>query len=374
MKFGYLIKSVLASAALWASADTAMALKCDFEKKAVIGEMPLQVSTITVGRDVPVGAEVYRQTFNVASGATTTIVCNYSAPFRITSFMEVSQLGDKASWNQGAYANKVYKTDVDGLGVVFLKDGKSLPLSHGKWNTEANDCAASGTCRVHYSESSHFELVLIKIGDVKQGRLSSIPTLLLRTVIGGEQFRVLVINTTGAIQVVSRTCSTPDVLVPMGTHQTKAFTGINSDTGWKDFHIALNNCPAFHGTYNANPPSWISAGGEYQGGRGIAGSQDNNNLQFRIDPTRSAYDASKGVLSLDPSTPGSPPAASGIGIQISMRNRDSMAFGRNHNSGLSLRAREGNYTIPLRARYIQTGRQVTPGPANASAMFTIIYQ
>ncbi|WLI32614.1 fimbrial protein [Pseudomonas sp. FP818] len=34
----------------------------------------------------------------------------------------------------------------------------------------------------------------------------------------------------------------------------------------------------------------------------------------------------------------------------------------------------GSYTIPLRARYLQTASKVTPGPANASATFTIIYQ
>ena len=34
----------------------------------------------------------------------------------------------------------------------------------------------------------------------------------------------------------------------------------------------------------------------------------------------------------------------------------------------------GRYWIPLRARYLQTANTVTPGLANASATFTIIFQ
>jgi type 1 fimbria pilin len=43
-------------------------------------------------------------------------------------------------------------------------------------------------------------------------------------------------------------------------------------------------------------------------------------------------------------------------------------------SGLTLSASESSHSIPLRARYLQTGASVTQGPANASATFTISYE
>jgi type 1 fimbria pilin len=37
-------------------------------------------------------------------------------------------------------------------------------------------------------------------------------------------------------------------------------------------------------------------------------------------------------------------------------------------------AADGNYAIPLKARYLQTDASVTPGVANAAATFTVTYQ
>ena len=99
-----------------------------------------------------------------------------------------------------------------------------------------------------------------------------------------------------------------------------------------------------------------------------------NTLQYRIDPARTAINTNNGVLSLDPGATGSAPAATGVGVQVQNRNGNSVILGANQSSGLTLRPNEGSYTIPLRARYLQTASKVTPGPANASATFTIIYQ
>ncbi|WP_065943855.1 hypothetical protein [Pseudomonas sp. 25 R 14] len=101
MKFSALIKSVLASAALWTVADTAMALTCDYKDgiKPADGFMPLQISAITVGRDVPLGSEVYRQTFQVASGQSPTIECKY-APFDMWSEYVLPN-SSRANWSSG---------------------------------------------------------------------------------------------------------------------------------------------------------------------------------------------------------------------------------------------------------------------------------
>lgn len=375
MNIGALIKAGLAVGALWAVAGTAMAVTCKYMDgiEPADGSMPLQISAITVGRDVPVGTEVYRQRYNLAAGQLPKFECSY-APFQAWAEYIVDGFYGKANWSSGTYANNVYRTGVDGLGIAFNSGGAPLPR---KGTPRASVCHSNSPCITPIAnDTASFEMILIKIGDVRPGVLlgHNLPTVGLYANFGDARKLVFYMATSGNIQIVSRTCSTPDVVVPMGEHQTKLFTGINSATGWKEFSIGLNNCPAFHGTYSVNAPSWTSQSGAYPSGTGTSGSRTNNSLQFRIEPARKAIDASNGVLSLDPGSAGSPPAASGVGVQIATPNNVSVPLGIDRNSGLSLRTSEGSYSIPLRARYLQTGSKVTPGPANASATFTITYQ
>ncbi|WP_458722451.1 fimbrial protein [Pseudomonas brenneri] len=376
MKLRTFIKSLLASTALWAAANTAMAITCDYKDgiKPVDGSMPLQISAITVGRDVPLGAEVYRQTFQVASGQSPIVECKYPP---LDMFAEYTLTNSsRANWSSGPYANKVYKTNIDGLGVAFKINSLVMPGRGAKFSTNTKDCKFSSPCPVFTHNLTHFELILVKIGDVKPGVLrgGALPAVQLFLNVNTLKVLGYYVEIAGTIQIVSRTCSTPDVVVPMGTHQTKEFTGLNSASGWQNFSIDLNNCPAFHGTYSTNVPSWTSQSGTYPSGVGTSGSRDNNSLMFRIDAARVAINAPNGVLSLDPSATDGAPAASGVGIQIATPNNAPVPFGKNQSSGLSLRTSEGSYSIPLRARYLQTEKQVTPGPANASATFTITYQ
>ncbi|MGL5998994.1 MAG: fimbrial protein [Pseudomonas proteolytica] len=369
------IKSVLVPVLLWAVANTATALTCDYKDdiKPADGDMPIQISAITVGRDVPLGTEVYRQTFSVASGRSATIECKY-APFQMwTEYVVEPSLG-LANWSSGKYANKVYKTNIQGLGVAFNGPG-ALPMPRTS-NKAQTTCNSQTPCPVPLYQITNYELILIKIANVTPGvlRASSFPKVSAYANFNTIRMLGFSMGTYGDIQIVSRTCSTPDVVVTMGTHQTKQFTGLNSATAWKDFSINLNNCPAFHGTYNTGAPSWTSESGVYPGGEGTSGLPTDNKLLFRIDPAQVAINAANGVLSLDPSSTGRPLAASGVGIQIATPNNAPIPLGTNRSSGLNLNTSVGSYSIPLRARYLQTGSKVTPGPANASATFTITYQ
>lgn len=173
----------------------------------------------------------------------------------------------------------------------------------------------------------------------------------------------------GSIFIVSRTCSTPDVAVPMGTHMTSEFSGRNTFTPWKDFSIALNNCPAFRGYYQDIGPHWAS--------NGMASNltmRKNNVLQVRLDPTRAAITPNLGIMSLNPSAPGEDPAATGVGLQVADSIGTPLPLATLRASGITPRTVEdASYTIPLKARYIQTGDNITAGPANATATFTINY-
>ncbi|WP_425251629.1 fimbrial protein [Janthinobacterium sp. NFX145] len=341
------------------------------------GSMPFQASAISVGREVPVGTEVYRQTYRARSGQTVTLDCLY-APFQMFTELTVDTSSALAAWSTGKYANKVYKTSIEGLGVVFNSTGGLLPR---RTSSQPSTCTPGYRCIIPFADSNtntgpaNFELILIKIGAVTPGVLSgsSLPIVSLFGNFGDARMLGFQMGISGNLQIVSRTCSTPDVTVPMGTYKSKDFTGINSSSGWKDFAIRLNDCPAFHGTVGKTAASWLSDSGNSPGGTGTKGVREMNSLRYRIDPVRTAISLGNGVLSLDPSAPGRPSAATGIGLQIATQATSTLSLASLESSGLILSFFERSYSIPLRARYLQTGSRVTPGPANASATFTISY-
>jgi len=374
MNIGFLVKSGLTAALLWAATGSAFAVTCNYMDgiQPAVGSMPLQVSALTVGRDVPVGTEVYRQTFKMASGQAVKVECLY-APYQMFTELMLDTAYGLANWTSGTYADKVYQTGIAGLGVAFNNSGGPLPRQSAKvWTT----CTSGWRCIVPFDGQSNFELILIKVGDVAPGVLrgDSLPIISLYGNFGDARMLGFKMGLSGSIQIVSRTCSTPDVAVPMGTHKPKTFTGINSATGWTDFSIRLNNCPAFHGTVSNTPAAWVSQSGKSPTGKAGSVSRDNNSLKYRIDPVRTAINQGNGVLRLDPSAGNRPPAASGIGVQVATMNGTPVPLATLQSSGLTLSASESSYTIPLRARYLQTGASVTPGPANASATFTISYE
>ncbi|MGK5071271.1 fimbrial protein [Janthinobacterium sp. RT4P48] len=376
MHIGFLLKSGLVVALLWAATGSASAVTCTYMNgiQPAVGSMPLQVSAITVGRDVPVGTEVYRQTFKMASGQAAKLECLY-APYEQYTELTVDSGYGLANWPSGTYANKVYRTSIPGLGVVFNSIGGLLPRQSGKaWTS----CTAGWRCLVPFDGPSNFELILIKLGDVTPGVLtgSSLPIVSLFGNFGDARMLGFKMGISGSLQIVSKTCSTPDVSVPMGTYTSKDFSGTNGATGWKDFSIRLNDCPAFHGTIKiaGNAASWLSDSGNSPGGTGTKGAREVNSLRYRIDPVRAAINAGTGVLSLDPGAPGRPPAATGIGLQIATQAGNALPLASLQSSGLSLNDFERSYVIPLRARYLRTTGPVQGGAANASAKFTISYE
>ncbi|NHQ93878.1 fimbrial protein [Janthinobacterium lividum] len=374
MNVGSLFKSAVAVAVLWAATDTAFAVTCTYEsgRPATESAMPLQVSAISVGRDVPVGTEVYRQTFKIAAGKAAKVDCR-NAPFDMSSEYLVETDYGRADWGSGVYAGKVYKTGISGLGVAFNNLGGMLPRKTGK---NASACTSGERCLVPFDSASDFELILIKVGDVEPGVLHgyTLPIVTMFAYLGDARMMGFSIRISSSLQIVSRTCTTPDVEVRMGTHSPSKFTAANSATAWTDFSIQLNNCPAFHGTINKSPASWVSVGGTSSKGTGGVGSSDNNKLSYRIDPVRTAISPGTGVLSLDPTAAGRPPAATGIGVQVAIKDGVAVPLASKQGSSLVLRASESSYSIPLRARYLKTGNVVTGGPANASATFTISYE
>lgn len=364
-----MLKKLKLSAAvlgLLSMAGMAMA-DCQFTQGApAFNTMQLLGGNITVGRDVPLGAEIYRQTFQVP--ANTVITCSIqSTNIQRVRTLPVTPLS-LSGWAGSPWGGHVYQTGVPGIGVAVWNAGSAMPFTQNYGNCGGGTANCSWT---DVQNSMAFDLSFIKIGEVSPGTIqgASLPTMDQKW-ISTNTLDVQRVNVAGSLNIVSRTCSTPDVQVPMGTRMLNEFSGPNTFTPWKDFTIALNDCPAFHGFYRDTGPRWLN-----DGTTNNLNSRKNNVLQLRLDPTRTPINPTLGILSLNPSAPGDSAAAMGVGVQVANNSGTPMPLATLNASGITPQAQEGaSYTIALKARYIQTGTSVTAGPANASAVFTINYQ
>lgn len=359
------LKAGAVIAGLWLAAGAAFA-DCNINvgSMKMVRTQPLLGGNLTVGRDVPLGAEIYRQTFVPASGLM--VGCsagNYNIETRRSLSSTPLPL---ANWTGTPYGGKVYETGVKGIGVALWYAGSVMPFS----GFGSNCGGGTAACNWNISSTLTFDLSFIKIGEVSAGTIQGalLPTM-VQSFITTNTVEFQQVNYSGNINIVSRTCSTPDVTVPMGTHLTNAFSGKNTFTPWKDFSIALNNCPAFNGYYQGTGPRWLSDGTSNN-----LESRKNNTLRVRVDPTVAAINPTQGIFKLNASAVGDAPSATGVGVQIADSHGTPLPLATLRASGITPRAEEGaSYAIPLKARYIQTEDSISAGPANATATFTIDY-
>lgn len=148
------------------------------------------------------------------------------------------------------------------------------------------------------------------------------------------------LNLTGNNTVQQVACSVTNTVinVPMGEVNNIDFRGSGSSAGEKAFTIPLN-CDA--------------------------GTKVNVTLEAG---SSGSFDASQGIVNLDSSAS---VAATGIGLQM-LFNSTPVVLGEMLSIGTA--TSQGNFSIPLTARYIQIGSEITPGTANATATFTMTYK
>ncbi|MDB5768852.1 MAG: Fimbrial protein [Collimonas fungivorans] len=147
------------------------------------------------------------------------------------------------------------------------------------------------------------------------------------------------LNITGGGQIVPLSCSVSNavVSVPLGEVNLNKFTGPGStvETPGSNFNVALD-CDA--------------------------GARVNITLDGIADSS-----GAPGVLALSPA---SGTVAQGAGVQL-LHSNTPVTFGAPIAAGAA--AVDGNYNIPLMARYYQTAASVKPGVANSTVTFTMTY-
>ncbi len=169
-----------------------------------------------------------------------------------------------------------------------------------------------------------------------------------RTPYDGKKILMGSLSFRGSLNIIPFTCQTPDVVVPMGKYKTTDFTGVGSTSQWVDFNIELDNCPGNYPGYNPSK----------------------NQMSLLINPvygnpTPDSFSLKSGTGS-----------ATGIDMQVRKQNDTSLiTMGTGFDPMGPVTGNTGitRFRIPLQARYIQSGGQVTPGSAESALTFTINY-
>ncbi|ABE37015.1 fimbrial family protein [Paraburkholderia xenovorans LB400] len=210
--------------------------------------------------------------------------------------------------------------------------------------------------------SAQVDIELVKTGEMTVGpnnlTSSAIPVLFLATIMPnyGAPYPVTVvsnflkINGLNSIKLLPQTCeaASPNTTVDLGkvTLGENGFgNSVNSTSVGRSFTIDMN-CYT-----NGTPASY--------------------KLALTLDPAGLSVPGQNGVLALDGTS-----TASGAGIQIlDGAGINPVTFGNLQmvgQFGVDIRP-PTSFSVPLYARFIQTGQTVSPGRARAQAAFTISY-
>ncbi|NVI82502.1 fimbrial protein [Janthinobacterium sp. BJB401] len=177
----------------------------------------------------------------------------------------------------------------------------------------------------------------------------------------------MTLGLTGSIRVVSKTCTTSDVSVPLGRSKIMPLKGGGMSLPAVNFEIRLTDCPGFPGSIASGGGGAVSS----QNGGVIGPSRSPNTRKIRIDSVATAINASKGVLSLTAEK--GKRVATGVGVQL--LDESGQPWILSQDVGVpNLNANTTSLTIKLGARYLQTAAEVKPGLSNAVATYTLNYQ
>lgn len=305
----------------------------------VAQDVQMDMGQVVILPSTPVGGVIKELTaaINARTDATT---CSNGGGSSIGRYVNAAQ--------QVAVAglSNVYATDVAGVGIRVYRDSGTVQAYYPHTLSLAGSGSVSLTAGL-------FRVQLVKTAvQTGSGVIAPNGRFTVYYNDGDSPARSLLTSTFNGsgTTVVSPTCevlsASRNIVVDFGSVPASSFTGVGSRAVNRDFDIRLN-CQG----------SNLAA---YQSGIGI-----------RLDATADASNRA-GVLSLTPAANN----ATRIGIELVRRvgtGEQAIGFGSPLALGTTVMGSNA-FTLPLRARYIQTqAGAVGPGAANGSATFTITY-
>ncbi|MDR7135011.1 major type 1 subunit fimbrin (pilin) [Lysobacter niastensis] len=307
------------------------------------GNYNLPVGARTIGRDVIPGTQAIPKV-----GGQPSVGYQVSCPGDSTADREAYITFSVQSTPVSGYVD-VYPTNIDGLGAKYhfatnSGDGCNIPFDQTIPNS-----AYTITCQIPrgttHTWSWGTSVEFIKTGPIAPGPLTSVPAVTMSYALNNQagSWPLTTMYSgamTGSVYIAS--CTTPDIAVDLGTHQSTSFVGIGTKVGTKDFAIAVNSCPP-----------------------GM------NTVKYQLDPAPeiSIVNATQAVVGL-----GSGSTVTGVGVQITDRSNVPMTYGTMRATTGYSKTTGGSFSIPLRASYYQTAAAVNGGPANSAVVFTMSYE
>ena len=333
----------LSGVLFWAMASDAQAYEC----KLVTVATTLPAPDLIVQRDQPVGSAIGNE---LVSGVVSVYNCtNEPAPALIAQTFGVKAEGTYAMMLSG---RRIYSTNIAGIGyAVGVTSVSNCNNAYTYYVDGTNDmggnkntkgvCGAGGILTFQ-PITAQANIQFYKTaqttgtGNLAVGKAGAFILYNQGTTFEPES----AINIP-AFNVKSVACSVQNtaIVVPMGTVEKRAFKGPGTwpgDANTRFFQITLN-------------------------------CDSTTNIFFRIDG--SAQNASQGILNLSAANDG----ASGVGIQLLYKDVP-LPLSTETYLGVANTPGSRDYIVPLKARYYQTGSNITTGTAKASATFTIIYR
>lgn len=272
------------------------------------------------------------------------------------------------TWTNGGQTYALYDVGVPGVALavgfsvaITLTPGNGCVTGWTAWapvnadsasNRNYHVCWAGTNSTANFTVGSQIQATLVATGGPYQTGTTTSGTLFMGYATTTTNQNVTPGTTApgnnaplnylfSAVRIVAQACTTPDVVVPLGTHSAKEMGSVGATTAATSFSISLNNCPS-----------------------GL------KSIQYRIDPVTTVLDAQQSVVALDSSS-----SATGVGVQLlnaagtAATPLQSWQTLSSYNSSTG-----GSYSLPLSARYYQTSSTIAPGPANTSMTFTMQYQ
>ena len=322
-------------------AQGAFAYTCE----TVTSSTTVQPKDLTIQRDLPVGSVIAE----VASDLVSTFKCSNTEPRLPWQEVGIKAYGTHVADFDG---KRIYKTNVEGIGyAVGITAG-----SDDKWEKCANL-----TRWVNGSETdnpNHYMYCSVN------GMFSALPRqgkALIRFYktaqsisagwVSGRQVGSFILRNNKTLW------HTPESTINIGSFKVDVMSCTVSNTL---IPVKLGDVPisAFKGP-GTSPPSRTKAFSI------PLNCAKDTSINLQLDGA--AHDAAQGMLKLDAGST----SATGVAIQLLYDDKPIELAKR---FKWQVADADGDYAIPLKARYVQTANSVTTGIANGSATFTLTYQ
>ncbi|MBJ3816718.1 type 1 fimbrial protein [Shimwellia pseudoproteus] len=324
-----LLRAILLLAALWSSASWAM---CQRGPAATV-KLDMTIGRIIVPPDLPVGAVIKSQDWTMPGGGGIAYYCTGNTTFAAKIVVP----------NAVDTGNKVFSTNVPGIGLRFSRGGKTVNIVYpGEYNTNAG----RGT---NYSlEGSRFTLEVIKTaqitgsGTLAQGLYTSYDWD------SGNNPILETFLSANAITIVSPSCtvlSGKNMNVDIGAIKRTDLKGVGTWAGGTPFNIQLECSGGVSVSGYANINTTFS-------GNLATGTQPNQGVLIN-EKTGSA-------------------AAKGVGVQV-LKDGTPLEFDKKYLIGQLASSQTSTYTLPYTARFYQYLADISSGEVQSHMVFNLTY-